>query len=191
MISLISALGIILIFFTVGAFFRYGQEAKKVDTTDKDKKSTSYLGSVYVINVIILLSGFLLNHYKIFVLFDNSLIAFWGNFIMLIGLFIRVYATKTLKEYYTRILKVQTNQKIVDFGFYKYLRHPGYLGSIMIWIGAGLSSNNYIIMIIISFLTLVVYHYRMESEETMLIDAFGEAYKNYKKKSWRLIPFIY
>jgi protein-S-isoprenylcysteine O-methyltransferase Ste14 len=191
MITLISALGIIIIFFSLGAFLRYGDEAKNINSTEKDKKSTSYLGRVYVLNFIVLLSAFFLNHLKISILFNNPLVAFWGNLIMLIGLLIRVYATWSLKEYYTRTLKIQTNQKIVDFGLYRYLRHPGYLGSIMIWIGAGLSSNNYIVMLIVSLLTLIVYYYRIQSEEKMLIDAFGEEYKNYKIKTWRLIPLIY
>jgi protein-S-isoprenylcysteine O-methyltransferase Ste14 len=191
MITLISALGIIIIFFSVGAYLRYGQEAKNLKTTENDKKTTSYLGRVYVLNFIVLLSAFLLNHLKIFILFNNPMVAFWGNLVMLTGLSIRVFATWTLREYYTRTLKIQTNQKIIDFGFYRYLRHPGYLGSIMIWIGAGLSSNNYIVMIIVSSLTLIVYHFRMKSEEDLLIEGFGEEYKNYKKKTWRIIPFIY
>jgi protein-S-isoprenylcysteine O-methyltransferase Ste14 len=31
----------------------------------------------------------------------------------------------------------------------------------------------------------------MNREEEMLLDAFGEDYRVYKGKSWRLIPLIY
>jgi len=83
-------------------------------------------------------------------LFNDPWLAFSGNVIMAIGLLIRVFAVLTLKEYYTRTLKIQENQKIIDVGLYKHLRHPGYLGLIMIWTGAGLSSNNYLILIIVA-----------------------------------------
>jgi protein-S-isoprenylcysteine O-methyltransferase len=124
-------------------------------------------------------------------LFNEPWLAFSGNVIMAIGLLIRVFAVLTLKEYYTRTLKIQENQKIIDVGLYKHLRHPGYLGLIMIWTGAGLSSNNYLILIIVALLTLSAYHYRMNSEEKMLIEAFGDDYKSYMKRTWRIVPLIY
>lgn len=191
MIALISAFGIIILFFSVESKLRYGDDAKSFKTTEKDKRSTSYLGIVFGINFIVLISGFLINHYKIGLMFNHPLISFLGNLIMVAGLFIRIFATRTLKEYYTRTLKIQDNQKIVDFGLYKYLRHPGYLGVILLWTGAGLSANSYFVFIVVTLITIIVYHYRMNSEEEMLIEAFGEKYQNYKAKTWRLIPMIY
>jgi protein-S-isoprenylcysteine O-methyltransferase Ste14 len=31
----------------------------------------------------------------------------------------------------------------------------------------------------------------MNSEEKMLLEAFGEEYQDYKKQTWRIIPLIY
>ena len=191
MTSLIIALGIIIFFTIEEPFVRYGKEAKSLKTTEKDNKSTLYLGLITVVNFIILLLGFLLNHLKICILFDNSFVAFCGILIMVGGYFIRIIAIRTLKEYYTRTLRVQSDQKIIDFGLYKYFRHPGYFGMSLFWIGAGLSSNNYLIMIIVSLTILIGYHYRMNNEEKMLSETFGEEYKNYKKNTWRLMPLIY
>jgi len=191
MISLINALGIIIIFYVIESYLRYGKEAKSFKATEKDKNSTSYLMILIGLNTIALISGFLLDHLNIYVLFHNSWIGWCCNLIMVIGLFIRVTATRTLREYYTRTLKIQAHQKIIDIGFYRYLRHPGYLGVIMIWIGAGLSSHNYFVLVMISLMTFIAYHYRMNSEEKMLTEAFGEVYTLYKKRTWRIIPFIY
>ena len=110
---------------------------------------------------------------------------------MIIGLITRITATHTLKQYYTRTLKIQPDQKVIDFGLYKYLRHPGYLGLIMIWTGASIASNNWLIFVFVTLSSILVYHYRMESEEQMLISAFGESYINYKKRTWRLVPWLY
>lgn len=189
--SLISALGILIIFFSLESFLRYGAEARSIKTDEKDKKSTSYLGLIFAVNFLLLECGFLLDDNGIGLVFHNLNLAFLGNLIMLTGLFLRVFATRTLKEYYTRTLKIQSNQKIIDFGLYHYIRHPGYLGVILIWLGAGLSSDSYIVLTLVSITTLLVYHYRMNSEEVMLTDAFGDDYKNYIKRTWRIIPRVY
>ena len=190
-ISLIIALAILAIFFSVESSLRFGEEAKSMKTTEKDKKSTFWLGTMFGINVFILLSSFLLNHYRLFPLFHNQILTFSGTLIMLTGLFIRIMATRTLREYYTRTLKIQENQKVINTGLYRYIRHPGYLGVILIWTGAGISSDNYVGLISVLLITFSVYHYRMNSEEIMLTEAFGDDYRNYKKTTRRIIPFIY
>ncbi len=191
MISLIIAFLIIIFFYSFESFLRYGDEAKNREAGQADKKSTIYLSRVFSINLLVLLSGFLLNQFTKLEIFDNHIYPYLGNLIMIIGLITRITATRTLKQYYTRTLKIQSNQKVIDFGLYKYLRHPGYLGLIMIWIGASIASNNWLIFVFVALTSIIVYHYRMESEEQMLISAFGESYINYKKRTWRLVPWLY
>lgn len=191
MVTLIIALGIIIIYFSIESFLRYGKEAKSLKAGEDDKSSTFYLSRVFALNAIILFCGFVLNHYSIAIIFTDSKFAFIGIIIMIIGLAIRITATQTLQSYYTRTLKIQANQKIIDCGLYKYLRHPGYLGVTMLWTGGGLASNNYLVLIFVTLLTLIVYHYRIRSEEMMLIDAFKEDYINYQKRTWKIFPFIY
>jgi protein-S-isoprenylcysteine O-methyltransferase Ste14 len=191
MISLIIAFIIIMVFYLFEPFLRYGDEAKSREAGQEDKKSTIYLSRVFSINLLVLLSGFLLNQFTKLNIFDKLLYPYLGNLIMIIGLITRITATRTLKQYYTRTLKIQPNQKVIDFGLYKYLRHPGYLGIIMIWTGASIASNNWIIFVFVTLASILVYHYRIESEEKMLISAFGESYFNYKKRTWRLVPWLY
>jgi protein-S-isoprenylcysteine O-methyltransferase Ste14 len=191
MLSAIVALILIVFFFYIESSLRYGEEAKSLATTERDKKSTSYIFKVFGINIIILLAAIILNYFNICILFHNHHIALIGNVIMIMGLSFRITAVRTLREYYTRTLKTIANHKIIDSGLYKYIRHPGYLGLILFWTGAGISSNNYISATIIFVDTLAVYYYRIKSEEKMLVDAFGEDYINYKKRTWRLLPPVY
>ena len=191
MISLIIAFLIIIVFYSFESFLRYGDEAKSIEAGQADKKSTLYLSRVFSINLLVLLSGFLLNQFTKLHIFDKLIYPYLGNLIMIIGLITRITATRTLKQYYTRTLKIQPDQKVIDFGLYKYLRHPGYLGLIMIWIGASVASNNWLIFVFVTLASILVYHYRMESEEQKLILAFGESNINYKKRTWRLVPWLY
>ena len=191
MISLLIAFLIIIVFYSIESSLRYGDEAKSRETGQADKKSTLYLSRVFSINLLVLLSGFLLNQFTRLNIFDKLIYPYLGNLIMIIGLITRITATRTLKQYYTRTLKIQPDQKVIDFGLYKYIRHPGYLGLIMIWIGASVASNNWLIFVFVTLSSILAYHYRMESEEQMLISAFGDSYNNYKKRTWRLVPWLY
>lgn len=78
-----------------------------------------------------------------------------------------------------------------DKGPYRVIRHPGYLSSILVWVGSGLSVENWILIIIFTCLFFIVYIYRIKAEEKMLVLEFGEQYLNYRRKTWRLIPFLY
>ena len=104
---------------------------------------------------------------------------------------VRITATLTLKEYYTRTLRTSESQKIIKKGLYHYVRHPGYFGLIVMWLGAGLSTGNYILLALIFCQTLMVYVYRIKNEEAMLIDHFGDEYLDYKKSTKKLFPLIY
>jgi protein-S-isoprenylcysteine O-methyltransferase Ste14 len=38
---------------------------------------------------------------------------------------------------------------------------------------------------------VAVYAYRISAEEQMLGDHFGDAYRAYKTRTWRLVPFVW
>jgi protein-S-isoprenylcysteine O-methyltransferase Ste14 len=110
---------------------------------------------------------------------------------MVVGLLLRIWSMLTLSKYYTRTLLTIEKQEIVKKGPYRVIRHPGYLGTILIWSAAGLAMQNEIIFIVATIMILIAYLYRIENEEQMLIKQFGEKYTDYKKHSWRLIPLIW
>jgi len=71
------------------------------------------------------------------------------------------------------------------------IRHPGYLGTMLMWIGAGLAVLNWIALAVIVVITVSAYIYRVQTEEAMLTQAFDEEFITYRAKTWGLIPFIY
>jgi protein-S-isoprenylcysteine O-methyltransferase Ste14 len=98
---------------------------------------------------------------------------------------------RVLGAYYSRTLRVTETQVIITKGPYKIVRHPGYLGTICVWIGFGLGNSNWIATMAVALLLFGVYGYRIRSEEIMLIGTFGEHYQAYRQRTWRLLPFIY
>jgi protein-S-isoprenylcysteine O-methyltransferase Ste14 len=118
-------------------------------------------------------------------------VGFTGFVIMFFGLSIRVWAARTLGEFYTRTLRVTENQHIVEKGAYRFVRHPGYLGIILLYTGLGVASANWIATMTIAAFTLIAYTYRIETEEAMLIAAFGDRYRAYMTRTRKLIPHVY
>src|SRR5206468_2273255 len=58
-----------------------------------------------------------------------------GVAVMVFGLLLRAWAMSTLGSYYTRTLRTVDHQHVIDRGPYRLVRHPGYSGSLMIWVG--------------------------------------------------------
>lgn len=187
MIELILAYTLLLAFFLLDSFLRTGKTAKSLNKTSSDRKSTLVLVITFF---VVLFISILLNYYRIGS-FQNPIIAWSGVSIMAGGLFIRILSIRTLGKFYTRKLLTTTEQDIIQTGIYKQIRHPGYLGTILIWSFAGLAMQNMIVFFTATFLILLSYSYRINSEEQMLTNIFGEKYTQYKKHSWHLIPYIW
>ena len=77
-----------------------------------------------------------------------------------------------------------------ELGPYRLVRHPGYIGSILVWVGSRLAVN-WLVAAATALVLLPVYAYRISAEEQMLVDHFGDAYRTYKARTWRLVPFVW
>ena len=92
-----------------------------------------------------------------------------GIFFMVLGIFIRQWGILSLGRFFTVNVSVQENQKIVDSGPYRFIRHPTYLGILLILIGIGAALQTWggiLIVIIVFGLTI---GYRIQIEEKFLI----------------------
>jgi protein-S-isoprenylcysteine O-methyltransferase Ste14 len=166
---------------------RKDKTAKSVERTKDDNKSTIFILLTFF--VVLVLSA-VLNFFELGI-FKNIQVARIGILIMLLGISIRIISMLTLSKFYTRTLITVNNQELVKKGIYRIIRHPGYLGTILIWGFAGLAMQNFIIFLVAIILVLTAYYYRIVNEEKMLLTTFGNKYLEYKKQSWRLLPFIW
>lgn len=117
--------------------------------------------------------------------------------IRLIGLFIYVIFSwfqfrsfKTLGENYTQEIGIFKKHKLVQTGLYKYMRHPQYLSQILCDIGAGLALMSYLVLPVAILIELPLFILRAKEEEKLFEKHFSEEFKEYKKKSGFMIPFI-
>jgi len=111
--------------------------------------------------------------------------------VMLIGLGLRVWAAVTLGGFYTRTLTTTKDHKVVTTGPYAWVRHPAYLGVILLWTGFGVLSDSLVVALIFPVIFVAVYLYRISVEERMLVEVLGDSYAQYRLKTRKLIPFVY
>lgn len=118
-------------------------------------------------------------------------LAFWiGIIIIIAGIVLRLYSVITLGKYFTVTVQVNSNQKIIQTGPYKYIRHPAYSGSILSLIGITLTFRSIIGIIGTLIIIAVIYGYRIKIEEKILENNFKTSYEEYKQHTKRIIPFI-
>ncbi|MCK5822668.1 MAG: isoprenylcysteine carboxylmethyltransferase family protein [Bacteroidales bacterium] len=171
------------------------KRSKKTDNSKLDKSSLKYLWVVIMISISLGIYIGILGLQGVcnvgFIKSYGYIIYYSGLSSIIIGVFIRWKAIYTLKKFFTVNVTVEKNQKIIQKGLYKYLRHPSYTGTLMSFLGLGLSFSNWLSTIIIFIPIFFVFAYRIKIEEKALINNFGDEYINYSKSTKRLIPFIY
>ena len=113
-----------------------------------------------------------------------------GIILILAGAAFRRYAVSVLGKYFTLQVAIQPEQTVVENGPYRLIRHPSYTGSLMSLLGLGLVLSNWLSLIAILLFTILGYSYRIWVEETALVNALGEPYREYMKRTKRIIPFI-
>ena len=114
-----------------------------------------------------------------------------GIVLMLCGVGFRQWAIWVLGGFFSIRVRIVSGHRIVEEGPYRVLRHPSYTGMLMTMVGFGLLLRTLLGVIATVALFAVVMGYRMNVEENLLKAEFGEEYRDYEKRTRRLIPFIY
>ncbi|MGB7620778.1 MAG: isoprenylcysteine carboxylmethyltransferase family protein [Terriglobia bacterium] len=114
-----------------------------------------------------------------------------GVALLLLGILIRVISIRTLGRFFTAHLRVNEGRRLIQQGIYKHLRHPSYFGLIFSFLGLPLSFCSLyglLYMILIGIPSLV---FRINIEERFLVEEFGAEYLEYRKHSYKFIPFFF
>jgi protein-S-isoprenylcysteine O-methyltransferase Ste14 len=81
----------------------------------------------------------------------------------------------------------QRPAKVVSSGAFRYVRHPLYLGSILIYLGFTVSTASLFCLAILVVIVLF-YNYIAGYEEKLLEAKFGDDYIQYEKKTGKWLP---
>jgi len=132
-----------------------------------------------------------IDYYYNFSLFNYNLGYYIGFALFIIGLLLQGVAEATLGRYYLPYIGTVEDQKIIKKGIYKYIRHPGYLGELLIFFGLGFVTYSLLGILGAFIVSLMLYIGEVIPEEKYMLEKFGKEYEEYMKETFRFIPYIF
>ncbi len=114
-----------------------------------------------------------------------------GYLLVAAGLLIRWVAVLSLGDAFTVKVTILKNHGLNTGGIYKNIRHPSYTGLLMYYLGLGLVMQNWVCLAVLAAAPLWVTLNRIKLEERVLNSHFGDEYKAYSLRAWKLLPYIF
>jgi protein-S-isoprenylcysteine O-methyltransferase Ste14 len=121
---------------------------------------------------------------------DGDVVRYGGLALYLIGCVLRLAPVFVLGRRFSGLVAIQEGHELVTGGLYRMIRHPSYLGLLVLLLGWALVFRS-AIGVLVSLLLLPPLIARMNSEEALLDSEFGDRYAAYRRRTWRMLPFVY
>jgi protein-S-isoprenylcysteine O-methyltransferase Ste14 len=155
----------------------------------EDRKNRWVLGAFALIGLMLGYAPALSDRLDLFVV-GGAATRWVGVLLYAVGGALRIAPVFALGERFSGLVAIQRDHELVTDGLYRYIRNPSYLGLLIGTLGWALAFRS-IIGILLTVLLVVPLVARMQAEEALLGERFGEAYAAYRARSWRLIPWVY
>jgi protein-S-isoprenylcysteine O-methyltransferase Ste14 len=121
---------------------------------------------------------------------DGDAVRYLGLALYVVGCLLRVGAVFVLGRRFSGLVAIQEGHELETGGLYRVVRHPSYLGLLLGLFGWTLVFRS-ALGVLVALLLLPPLVARMNSEEALLESEFGERYAAYRRRTWRLVPFVY
>jgi protein-S-isoprenylcysteine O-methyltransferase Ste14 len=156
---------------------------------NKDRRSLLILWIVIVVSSTI--GNFIAGEYPTWHIGNYKIVIYTGMIICILGFAIRWTAVIQLGKMFTVDVTITDKHNLKTTGLYKIVRHPSYLGLIMIITGLALCTDSMLSFLVILIPSFWAINHRIKVEEQVLLAEFGEQYINYKKRVSKIIPGIF
>ena len=185
------AFAVVFAFFWALRFY-YGRKANKNENTIKSENLKQDKPIIFfVIGLPIITFGFL------YVLMPSWIAAAslnlpstarWIGIVLgLSGIGIYWWVLHSLGRQWSLFLVIKENHQLIDFGPYRWVRHPMYTVFFFMGFTFFLISSNGLIGLSWFGLFVSILS-RITQEESLLIDQFGDQYRGYMQKTGRFFP---
>jgi protein-S-isoprenylcysteine O-methyltransferase Ste14 len=121
---------------------------------------------------------------------DGDAVRYLGLALFVAGSVLRLAPVFVLGRRFSGLVAIQQGHELVTSGLYGVIRHPSYLGLLLGTFGWSLVFRS-AIGVLVTLLLLPPLVARMNSEEALLESEFGAQYAEYRRRTWRLLPFVY
>lgn len=142
--------------------------------------------------ILSLLSAFLpaYTDRKDFWVIDGEAIRWVGVVFYIVGGALRIWPIFVLGDRFSGLVAIQPGHRLVTDGIYGMIRHPSYLGLIVLGFGWALAFRSGVGLLLAALMIPTVLA-RIKPEDSLLHEQFGEEYDAYSSRTSRLIPGLY
>jgi len=164
---------------------------KRSNSEGKNNKDRRSLMILWVVIAVCFTIGPFSAAYVTWPIGNYVVVLYTGMAISLIGFAIRWTAIIQLGRMFTVDVAITDDHRLKTSGLYKIVRHPSYLGLILIIAGLGVCLNSILAFLVIFIPSFWAINHRIIVEEQALVAEFGEQYTDYKKRVSKIIPGIF
>lgn len=107
------------------------------------------------------------------------------------GIIMRVWSFRTLGRYFTYSVQTSEDQPVITTGPYRVVRHPSYVGLLLVVVGTGMAVANWLSIVSLAVIMAAALVYRIIVEDRALLRDLGQNYRDYAATHKRLIPFVW
>lgn len=113
-----------------------------------------------------------------------------GAALTLLGTALFAWVHRVLGDNWSPTLEIRRGHELVMRGPYRLVRHPMYTAILVQVLGFGLVSANLVVLLLAPAPFWILLTLRLRTEERMMLDRFGEAYRVYMRSTKRLVPWV-
>ncbi|HEV7936665.1 MAG TPA: isoprenylcysteine carboxylmethyltransferase family protein [Solirubrobacteraceae bacterium] len=114
-----------------------------------------------------------------------------GLTLLWVGIALRLWAVRTLGDFFKVSVVIQDDHRVVDTGPYRWVRHPSYSGALLTALGIGIALADWTSIAIMIVFPLSAFLIRIRVEERLLSTELGDAYRSYARRTARLVPRVF
>lgn len=121
---------------------------------------------------------------------DGAAVRWLGVVLFAVGGGLRIWPVFVLGSRFSGLVAIQPGHTLVTSGIYGVVRHPSYLGALVIPLGWSLAFRSGV-GILLTALLIAPLIARIHAEEALLHSQFGAEYGDYCARTSRMIPGVY
>jgi protein-S-isoprenylcysteine O-methyltransferase Ste14 len=182
----LAALAIVLGALLVAAFFTEGN----LSTGAREDRGNRWI--IAALSVIGLVDAWLpaFTDRKGFWTIDGETLRWVGTALFAVGGTLRLWPVFVLGRRFSGLVAIQPGHRLQTDGIYRVIRHPSYVGLVVMTLGWGLAfrAGAGILLAVLLVPPLLA---RIRAEERLLQSEFGADYDAYRRRSWRLVPGLF
>jgi protein-S-isoprenylcysteine O-methyltransferase Ste14 len=164
------------------------------DGKDEIDKRVHRQSSVGLLLLLLLLASLVFLPYtsrRGLVVFPGTVFLSWlGAGLCGIGYFLIFWSGLALGRQYSAEVTIQKDHQLITSGPYHLIRHPRYLGILLVAFGLTLLFHTWLGLAVTALAKGLIL-FRIQDEEDLMHSHFGKAWEEYCQHSWRLVPHVF